>query len=335
MINALTDIGNLNVLVVGDLMIDRYYKGQVSRISPEAPVPIVEWQGQEDRLGGAANVALSVALLGANVNLCGVIGKDYDSESFCRLLEKNNIKNDLILQTANKPTTIKTRVIANKQHLLRLDKESKEPLNKFEENRLLEKLTSFFSLENKIDVVILQDYNKGVLTRTLIDFLIKKAKRVNAPITVDPKYQNFWEYKGVSLFKPNLKEVQDVLPFPVSDSKDSLLKAASYLQSKLQCEYLFISLSEKGIFAASNEKASIFPTQSRKVADVCGAGDGVIAIASLALAMGLKIDDIALLANLVGGQIVERVGVTPIDKKILHEELLKIQLSENSNFLKS
>ena len=335
MVDLLSDIEKLNVLVVGDVMVDRYFLGDVTRISPEAPVPIVEWKKQEDKLGGAANVALNVAALGASVFLCGVVGKDHDSEYFFKLLEENGIDGDLIGQSSLRPMTVKTRVIANKQHLLRLDKESSVPLKKQEENILLEKLEVFFQKGVNLDVIILQDYNKGVLTETIIDFILQTAKRKNIPVAVDPKFHNFWQYKGVSLFKPNLKEVQDILPFEVRATKGSLDKAARYIRKKLQSELLFISLSEKGIYAASEDATKIFPTQKRKVADVCGAGDGVVAIASLALALGLGMEGIAILANLAGGQIVEKVGVATVDKKVLIEEWLREQLSESSNLSES
>ncbi len=328
MADILSRIENLNVLVVGDLMVDRYFTGKVSRISPEAPVPVVEWIEEEDRLGGAANVALNITSMGASAYLCGVVGKDSDSEHFYSLLEQNDLKSELILQSDSRPTSTKTRVIADKQHLLRLDKETTDYLNEYDERLLLEKLIQFFKGKAKVDVIILQDYNKGVLTKNVIKFIINTAKKKSIPIAVDPKRQNFWEYRGVNLFKPNLQEVQDALPFDVFATKDSLKKAAAFIHRKFQYDLLFITLSERGVFADSETTSSIFPTQKRKVADVCGAGDGVIAITSMAMALGMEVEDIAYLANLVGGQIVESIGVVPINKEMLKRELYKGQGKE-------
>jgi rfaE bifunctional protein kinase chain/domain len=317
----------LKVLVLGDLMVDRYVYGEVTRISPEAPVPVVEWKEEDNRLGGAANVALNVAALGATTYLCGIVGKDQESELFFTLLEENGLVPDLIFQSATRPTSVKTRVIAAKQHLLRLDKEKTEDLHEKEECKVVEKLSHFFR-ENSIDLVILQDYNKGLLTESLINYVLKTVQSLNIPVTVDPKLKNFWLYKNVNLFKPNLKEVRDVLPFSVEATFESLKTARNFLIEKLKSKLLLITLSENGVFSASHDKMAIFPTQKRKVADVCGAGDGVIAVASLAIAIGLEEDEIALMANLVGGQIVENVGVTIVDKEVLKNEILEWNLKQ-------
>lgn len=318
---------SLKVLVIGDLMIDRYFHGFVKRISPEAPVPIVEWNGEANRLGGAANVALNVAAMGATTYLCGIVGRDQESDLFFNLLEENGLDSDLIVQSTTRPTSIKTRVIAANQHLLRLDKEKTEDLDEIEEARVMEKLSQFFT-KNKFDLVILQDYNKGLLTESLIDYILKTAKRLNVIVTVDPKLKNFWLYKNVNLFKPNLKEVRDVLPFQIDNSFDLLQEAQQFINAKLKSKLLLITLSENGVFAASDDKMTIFPTEKRKVADVCGAGDGVIAIASLAIAIGMDLDEMALLSNLVGGQIVESVGVTVVDKEVLKNEIMQSILKQ-------
>lgn len=317
----------LKVLVIGDLMVDRYFYGEVTRISPEAPVPVVEWKGEGNRLGGAANVALNVAALGATTYLCGVVGKDPESEFFFKLLEEHGLAPDLIVQSSFRPTSVKTRVIAAKQHLLRLDKENTEDLNKVEEVQVIERLSQFFR-EKEIDLVILQDYNKGVLTASLINFVLKTVQGLKIPVTVDPKQKNFWSYQNVDLFKPNLKEVRDALPFRVDTTFDSLQEAQHFINAKLKNKLLLITLSENGVFSASKDKMTIFPTQKRKVADVCGAGDGVISIASLGKAIGLDIDEISLLANLVGGQIVETVGVATVDKEVLKKEILEWSLKQ-------
>ena len=310
----------LKVLVVGDLMIDQYLMGTVARVSPEAPVPIVEWQRQENRLGGAANVASNLAALGAAVSLCGVVGKDEESELFFELLAANKLDASLVLQVDDRPTTIKSRIIANEQHLLRIDKEKSKSINERQGQILLDRIARYL-LTHAVDTIVIQDYNKGVLTPLVIKGIIDAGHHHEIPIAVDPKFNNFWEYRAVQLFKPNFKEIKDVLPFAVSETKASLAEATQFIQNKLNCELLMVTLSDKGLLTRTENETSIHPTDIRQVADVCGAGDAVIAIAALSLAIGLSCEDMAVLANLAGGQIVERVGVVTIDRQQLAEEI--------------
>lgn len=312
----------LQVLVLGDLMIDRYQKGNVTRLSPEAPVPVVDWVKEENRLGGAANVALNVKALGGKVFLSGVVGKGVEGELFFKLLEENQIDPTLILQSSDRPTTLKTRIMAGDQQLLRLDKESRNDLNEKESEELQKRLSDFFNL-HKIDLVILQDYNKGVLTKKIIKVVLSLAAEKKVVVAVDPKLNNFWEYKGVQMFKPNLKEINDNLPFEVNHSLDSLSKATTYLKEKLKCELFLVTLSEHGLFIKTNSNQKIYSAPKRKVADVCGAGDAVVAIASMAMSIGLEESLIAFLANIAGGQVVEKAGVVPIDRKQMKLEIQK------------
>ena len=324
----ISGFSQLKVLVAGDLMIDRYLLGKVSRVSPEAPVPIVEWEAEENRLGGAANVALNVDALGAKAYLCGVVGQDHGSQCFFELMEHHQLDTSLVCQIKDRPTTVKTRVIAHDQHLLRLDREVKSDISVEEAGVVIQKVASLLAT-NKIDIVIIQDYNKGVLTKAVIKELLKLAKDNSIPVAVDPKFNNFWDYQQVQLFKPNLKEVRDILPFSVDITSESLAIAARFINEQLNTELLMITLSENGAFMSANGLSKIYPTSRRQVADVCGAGDAVIAVASLALAMGLNETQIALLANLAGGQVVEKVGVVPINLDQLKGEMIKQGLMIN------
>ena len=299
------------VLIVGDVMVDRYLLGQVNRMSPEAPVPVVDFEKEDNRLGGAANVALNIAALGAEPILLSVIGKDAEGKLFRRLLKKHKLTPKGILIDTDRPTTLKTRVMAANQHLLRIDRENKNDLPKSVEKALTEKAKRILS-KGDISVVLFQDYNKGVLTKKLIQFIAKLARKKNIPTVVDPKFDRFFEYKKVDLFKPNLKEVKQVVPFPVSIDLESLIAAADFIEKKLNHSMTMITLSEHGIFIKKGKLAKIIPTATRKIADVCGAGDAVISVAALGLAGTLPIAMIAKLSNDAGGKVCEKVGVVPV-----------------------
>lgn len=316
------NIEGLKILIVGDVMLDRYLTGTVSRISPEAPVPVVAQVQSENRLGGAANVALNIQSLGATPILAGYIGQDEDTELFFELMEDNGLNDIGITSSAARLTTVKTRIIAEHQHLLRLDKEVTSDLNEEEEKEFIRKLDKLFA-DFDFDAVVLQDYNKGVCTKGVIKAVIQKAKNKAIPVCVDPKLNNFWMYKEVDLFKPNLREIQDALKKKISPTLSHLNKAASDLSEKLNNKNTLITLSENGVFGAQGNLGFILPTQSRKVADVCGAGDAVISIAAVGMAMELDLMVIAELANLVGGQVVEKLGVVPVDKVQLKKEMLE------------
>lgn len=304
-------------------MIDRYLYGRVSRISPEAPVPVVHWQGSEDRLGGAANVALNIKALGATPYLCSVLGQDDNGRRFQELLVPHSMSDSGLLFSDERKSTVKTRVIAQSQHLLRVDQEDTHPLSEEEATALLEKVGHLLN-SRPIDVIIFQDYNKGVLTPKVIRDIIQQARRLNIPTAVDPKYDNFWAFRGVTLFKPNLREIQHQLDFAVSPEPASMQRAAAEIRRRLQNELTLITLSEKGLFIEADKTGDIVPTQARTIADVCGAGDTVISVAALALALGLPTEDIAHLSNLAGGQVCEKVGVVPLDKSQLKREFVQL-----------
>lgn len=318
----------LNVMIIGDVMIDSYKWGKVERISPEAPVPICSVNKIENRMGGAGNVALNIKALGGTPVLCSVVGKDNSGDTLLQLMKEENMSTDNIVKSNYRPTTIKTRIIGNNVQMLRVDNENTDYLNEEEENLLVEKILSVLD-KQKIDVIIFQDYDKGVITKNIIQKTTNKAKEKNIPTCVDPKHRNFSLYKEVTLFKPNLKELKEGLKIEFTlPSLDNLTDAALLLHSKQRIDRIFITLSEYGLFFAdySKTKAEIkqLPANVRNIADVSGAGDTVISVASLCLALNLPNEEIAKISNLAGGLVCEYVGVVPIEKERLYRELLAI-----------
>jgi rfaE bifunctional protein kinase chain/domain len=313
----------VNVLIVGDVMIDRYLRGNVTRISPEAPVPVVNLEGEDLRLGGAANVALNVRAMGATPILCSVVGDDEDGQVFRQLLPEYGMSNQSIILSKARRTTVKTRVMAGAQHLLRLDQEDTHDLNDAEAEQLLEVIEQVLDTQ-EIHVILFQDYNKGILTPKVIREVILESIRRGIPTAVDPKFNNFWAYKQITLFKPNLKEIRAQSPQPVQTNLASLQAAATYTKAQLGNQHTLITLSEKGLFLETGGRGSIIPTEPRAVADVCGAGDTVISIVALGLGLKLDLQETALLANLAGGQVCEKVGVVPVDKEQLQVEYLAV-----------
>ncbi len=322
----LNTFSKVNILVVGDVMIDRYLNGDVNRVSPEAPVPVVHLQEVENRLGGAANVALNLKALGATPYLCSVIGKDDNAAAFLKLLPKNNLSTRGIIQSEERKTTVKTRVLAQNQHLLRVDTEDTHDLSTKERNTYLEVIRDILDIKD-IHAILFQDYNKGVLCQKTISEIVLEAVKRDIPTAVDPKNHNFWAYKHVTLFKPNLKEIRAQLPFQVDTNPASLRKAASAIQEKIGNQITLITLSEAGLFIANQEEQELVPTQARSIADVCGAGDTVISVATIGIALGMSLLDIATLSNLAGGQVCEKVGVVPVDATQLKAEYESLQKS--------
>jgi rfaE bifunctional protein kinase chain/domain len=309
----------LNVLIVGDVMVDRYLSGAVDRISPEAPVPVVRLEKTDNRLGGAANVAMNIKALGATPYLASVIGADEYAAVLLDLLPANGLNSRGIAKSPSRLTTVKTRVMAGGQQLLRVDRENTEDLDKTAAAQLLAIVREI--LDNRaIHVIIFQDYNKGVLSYEVIRGVILEAIKRDIPTVVDPKYKNFWAYKHVTLFKPNLKEVRAQSPKEVRPTPDSLRKAAEHIHAKLGNHHTMITLSERGLYYHSQGRSEIVPTQPRLIADVCGAGDTVVSVAALGLALGLDMRQTAVLANLAGGQVCERLGVVHVDKQQLRME---------------
>jgi rfaE bifunctional protein kinase chain/domain len=309
----------VRVLIIGDVMIDRYLHGQANRISPEAPVPVVLLTKTEDRLGGAANVALNVQSLGATVTLCSCIGQDEGGEAFLQLMHSHQLSATAMLTCKERKTTVKTRIVASAQQLLRVDDEMSTDLNAENEFSLSNTIRQLMQ-RNAFDVIILQDYNKGVLTPAIITQVLDMAGKLNIPVAVDPKDRNFWHYRGVALFKPNLKEISRQYPHQLEASKASLSAASRFIREQLRNRYTMITLSEKGIYIDDEQESILHPTTPRIIADVSGAGDTVISVAAVALALGLSTQQIALLANLAGGQVCEKPGVVTLNMPVLAQE---------------
>ncbi len=316
--NIINDFAGKKVLIVGDVMLDAYIIGKVDRVSPEAPVPIVNIGSLENRLGGAANVALNIAALNAIPVLCSVIGNDKDGLVFLDILKQRGMETQNIILSHDRSTTTKTRVLGNNHHLLRLDKEDLHDLNEMDNNLLLQRYEQVLP---NCDVVILQDYNKGVLTENNIETLINLAKKLGKPIAVDPKKKNFLRYKGVTLFKPNLKEIKEGLNTDANlKDKEQLKKEVLKLNVFLQNELTMVTLSEDGVMISDHKNFDFIPAHLRNISDVSGAGDTVISVASLCLALGEPPKTIAAISNLAGGLVCEETGVMPIDIEKLNNE---------------
>jgi len=316
----LKQLENKQVLIVGDVMLDRYLTGIVSRISPEAPVPIVLHRDTEDRLGGAANVALNIRALGSQPILCSVVGNDQEGTLFNNLLPAQGISGAGIVRSEERQTTVKTRVLGNNQQMLRIDREDIHELSQNEADALLKKIINLLD-QRPVDALILQDYNKGVLSQYVIENILEAAYKRGILTAVDPKKNHFLSYVGVDLFKPNLKEIRDSAPFYVTPDLESLNRAASFLAEKLRNQFTMITLSEKGLYLNDGQRGNLYPTIPRNVADVSGAGDTVISIATLAMCAKLPMNIMAALSNLAGGQVCEFSGVVSVNRDILQAEL--------------
>ncbi|MBU1368470.1 MAG: D-glycero-beta-D-manno-heptose-7-phosphate kinase [Bacteroidetes bacterium] len=324
------DFNRLRVMVVGDVMVDSYLFGHVDRISPEAPVPVVAVSKRSDRLGGAANVALNLKALGAEAILCSVVGDDYKGLTFNELLIEYKLPVHGIIKSKERTTTTKFRVIGNNVQMLRVDEEDTHDLSLTETKELLFTIRKIVD-HDQIDAIILQDYNKGVLTPEIIETVISLAKAKNIPVSVDPKKKNFLAYKNATFFKPNLKELQEGLHVSIkAGGLSTIVEAISELQSLLQVDYVMTTLSERGLLIRYPDgdqlKELHLPAHLRSIADVSGAGDTVISVATLCLALQQEAENIAALANLAGGIVCEEVGVVPIDKNKFHDEVLRLMV---------
>ena len=314
------------IMIVGDMMLDIYMNGKVERISPEAPVPIVSVTKTFSRLGGAANVAQNLKALGAEPILCSIIGKDEKSNDLISLMLEHNMNTSGIVKSDERITTTKVRIIGNNAQMLRVDTEDTFDLTEKEYDLLMTKISEIANTEN-IDGIILQDYNKGVLTERLIKEVISIANKKNIPIGVDPKKKNFLAYQNATFFKPNLKELKEGIGISAkNDSIEEIVKAVDTLQSKLNCRYIMTTLSERGVLIKDYETHiwHHIPAHLRKIADVSGAGDTVLSVAMLCLVCNDDAYNIAALSNLAGGLVCEEIGAVPIDKERLFEESKKI-----------
>jgi rfaE bifunctional protein kinase chain/domain len=312
------------VLVIGDVMIDSYLIGKVDRISPEAPVPVVALKQRDNMLGGAANVALNLKSLGAEAILCSVIGMDKQGDELFTLLDKAGLTTEGIIRSSERITTTKYRIISNRMQMLRVDEEMDTDLNAGDAVELINCITNLVE-SRKPEVIILQDYNKGVLSPVVIEKVAELAGKSEIPVAVDPKKKNFTAYRNITLFKPNLKEINEGLKIEVDSlSMASLQKAADILHDSQRIALVMITLSEHGIFISSRKSdqtvSLIIPAVMRSIADVSGAGDTVISVAAVCLAAKTDPGLLAALSNLAGGLVCEKAGVVPVDKTRLMTE---------------
>ena len=318
--NIFEKFNSLNVLIIGDVMIDSYIWGKVDRISPEAPVPIVRVTKKEDRLGGAANVALNIQSLGAKPLICAVIGDDIDGENFISLLKNQGLSEEGIIKIKERPTTVKTRIIAHNQQIVRVDAETESNLTDSDTLIVFEKIKQIIA-SHQINAIVFEDYDKGLISENLISQTVKLAQAEGIITVVDPKKRNFNAYKGVNLFKPNLKELKEGLKINL-DPKNikQVEQAVESLKKLLGAKSVMLTLSEHGVYISSESGNKHIKAHKRDIADVSGAGDTVIATAALCLAAGLNELKTAEIANLAGGLVCEHVGVVPIDKGRLLRE---------------
>jgi D-glycero-beta-D-manno-heptose-7-phosphate kinase len=317
-------IQGMPMLVVGDAMVDAYIRGSVDRISPEAPVPVVRVEGREERLGGAGNVALNLAALGAEPRLCSVVGQDAAGERLLHLMEEAGLRTDWMVRSQSRRTTVKTRIICRNQQMLRVDDELIRDLDEEEQRRLLAAARNALG-DRRVQGAVFQDYDKGVLSAATIPPLVQACKMASIPICVDPKRAHFHLYRDVSLFKPNLREVADSLPdLPVSADPVHLDEAAHAIRERLDNALTLITLGEKGLFMQVGGESRLYPAHRRDIADVSGAGDTVISVAALGLAANLDTGTWARLANLAGGLVCEQLGVVPVQRDLLRDEAMRL-----------
>lgn len=308
------------------MMLDIYMKGKVERISPEAPVPIVAVEETFSRLGGAANVAQNLKTLGSEPILCSIVGNDEKANELLNAMNEQNMIVDGIIKSDERITTRKVRIISNNAQMLRVDTEDTFDLTDKEYNLLMNRVNDIINKEN-IDGIILQDYNKGVLTERVIKDVITLANKKEIPVGVDPKKKNFLAYKDATFFKPNLKELKEGIGIgSKDDSIEEIVKAVDTLQSKLHCKYIMTTLSERGVLIKDYNTSTYhhIPAHLRKIADVSGAGDTVLSVAMLCLVCRQNAYNIAALSNLAGGLVCEELGAVPINKERLLEESKKI-----------
>ena len=314
---------SLNILVIGDVMMDSYVWGKIERVSPEAPVPVVQVTKKENRLGGAANVALNVQSLGATPIICAVIGDDQEGLDLLALMERSNLPKEGILTLQDRQTTVKTRIIAHNQHIVRVDAETDSTIPEESGFRMRERIADIIA-DRKIDAIIFEDYDKGLISEEMIAFTVNLANQKGIITVVDPKKRNFHFYKDVTLFKPNLKELREGLNTDVDPYSLTQIEASvDLLREKLNARSIMLTLSEHGVYISNSKEHKLFPAHIRNIADVSGAGDTVIATAALCLASGLDEFKSGAIANLAGGLVCEHVGVVPVNKaQLLTEALL-------------
>lgn len=304
-LELLKSFSTKKVVVIGDLMLDHYVRGKIDRISPEAPVPVLEVETEEYRLGGAANVALNLHALGTEVFTLGIRGADFAGERLQQLMQQQGLDTSGLVITPERRTTLKTRMSAVNQQMLRIDYEDTSDIDEATQAEILKR---FQAVLNSCDAVIIEDYNKGLLTKDLIHKIIALATTQGIPVAVDPKHKNFFEYSGVAIFKPNFQELQKNLGIKLETEAD-VSREAEALRQRMSCSYLVLTRGSKGlyIFDGKSDPQHI-PTFARDVYDVSGAGDTVISVLSLAYASGADIVTAATIANHAAGVVCGKLG---------------------------
>lgn len=310
------DFTNCKILIMGDIMLDKYYFGKVERISPEAPVPIVNIKKEEARLGGASNVAHNICSLGGQVLLYGAIGHDFFGKEIERMARTKNIGTSFIKSSF--PTITKARIIGGKQQIVRLDFEEKIILSGTEEEEVREKITSGL---NSYDILVISDYGKGFISPSLCQFLISQALNHRIPVIVDPKGKNWVKYAGADIITPNVKELSDIVGYTVENEDQSIEQAAREVISRYQLSSILVTRSEKGMSLITPEEAIHIPTHSEEVFDVSGAGDTVVATLSICLAKGLNIREAMKIANIAAGIVVKKIGTATLTREELEKSL--------------
>ena len=322
--NIFNRFNGMNIMIIGDVMIDSYLWGRVERISPEAPIPIVYVTKRENRPGGAANVALNVQALGARPILCSIIGNDERKDLYMELMREKGLDERGILTLEDRTTTVKTRIIGSNQQLLRVDEESNEKIHKNAEKEFIDLIRSIFSTV-RTDAIIFEDYDKGVITSKIVNEVLEMAGKKGIPVTADPKKRNFSYYRNIDLFTPNLTEMSEGLKIDIPrNDMEAISRAALRLQEMNIIRYLLVTLSEMGIYLTYNGKGKLIPAEIVDIADVSGAGDTVISVATACLAAGMEPEKLAMVANLAGGLVCDKLGVVPVDKQMLMEETLAL-----------
>jgi D-glycero-beta-D-manno-heptose-7-phosphate kinase len=318
LLSIIEKFSGIKVLVVGDVMLDRYWWGSVRRISPEAPVPVVNLEKTSLVAGGAANVAANIAGLGAEPLLVGVVGQDDEALLVPQILSRINVSADYLVKVKDRPTTIKTRIVAHSQHVVRIDQEDSQPID-FETEKKLEILIE--KTLKSADVVLISDYAKGVLTETVLTGLITKANEMKKPVLVDPKGREYQKYRNAALLTPNRIEAALACNLDI-DGQNLVEKAGSRLLKDLEVGAVLITQGEKGMTLFRNgEKPFHLDSLARNVYDVTGAGDTVIAGLGAAVGAGADLAEAAEIANIAAGLVVEEVGTTAIDVKKLKEAI--------------
>lgn len=297
------------IAVIGDVMLDRYFWGSVTRISPEAPVPVIDVEDESLHLGGAANVAQNLKSLGLEPLLCGVLGNDNSGKSFIEIAKQRGINPDGLFIDDARPTTVKTRIIGNNQQIARIDREVRNDISP----EGLAHIINLLSSVNELSGIIIEDYNKGTVTEKLIESVIAYAATKNIPVYVDPKKANFFVFKGVTVFKPNRKEAQQALDLPLITEND-VVNAGKKLLNLLECENVLITLGAQGMMLfEKNGNISSVMTNARHVADVSGAGDTAIATLAASMSGGASIGEASVMANFASGIVCEKPGIVSIE----------------------